>query len=47
VFHDFEQPLDSGGDCTGEFIVLSLQGENLRSGLNLLCLVMSLLKAMF
>jgi hypothetical protein len=37
----------SGGDSTGEVQGLTLQGENPRSGLNWLCLVIALLRALF
>ena len=36
----------SGGDSTGEVQGPNFQGENLRSGLNWLCLAMTLLKAL-
>jgi hypothetical protein len=39
--------IESGGDSTGEVQSLTLQGENPKSGLNWLCLAMSLLKALF
>jgi hypothetical protein len=44
---DLEQLHDSGGDCIGEVHSLIFQDENPRSGLNWLCLAMSLLKALF
>jgi hypothetical protein len=47
VIHDLEQWHASGGDCTGEVHSLIFLGENRRSGLNLLCLAMPLLKALF
>ena len=37
----------SGGDSTGEVQSPNYKGENLRSGLNWLCLAMTLLKALF
>jgi hypothetical protein len=37
----------SGGDSTGEVQGPTLHGENLRSGLNWLCLAIALLKALF
>jgi hypothetical protein len=39
--------MDSGGDSTSEVQGPTLQGENLRSDLNWLCLAMTLLKALF
>jgi hypothetical protein len=36
-----------GGNSTGEVQGPTLQGENLRSGLNWLCLAMVLLKVLF
>jgi hypothetical protein len=39
--------LASGGDSIGEVQSLTLQDENPRSGLNWLCLTMTLLKALF
>jgi hypothetical protein len=39
--------MDSGGDSTGEARGPTLQGKNPRSGLNWLCLVIALLKALF
>ena len=47
VICDLEQRLASGGDITGEVQSLALQGENPRSGINWLCLAMTLLKALF
>jgi hypothetical protein len=39
--------IESGGDNTGKVQSLTFQGENPRSGLNWLCLAMSLLEALF
>jgi hypothetical protein len=39
--------LASGGDSIGEVQSSTLQDENSRSGLNWLCLTMTLLKALF
>jgi hypothetical protein len=47
VFPVLQQQCASGGDNTSEIQSLTSQGENLRSGLNWLCLTMSLLKALF
>jgi hypothetical protein len=47
VICDMEQRYASGGDSTGEVQSPTLQDENLRSGLNWLCLAMTLLKALF
>jgi hypothetical protein len=47
MINDLEQWYVSGGDCTGEVQSLIFQGENLRPGLNWLCLAMALLKTLF
>jgi hypothetical protein len=47
VTRDLEQRYASGGDSIGEVQSFIFQGENPRSGLNWLCLAMSLLKALF
>jgi hypothetical protein len=39
--------MESGGESTGEVQGPTLEGENLRSGLNWLCLAMVLLKVLF
>jgi hypothetical protein len=47
VIRDLKQRYVSGGDYTREVQKLTSQGENPRSGLNWLCLAVSLLKALF
>jgi hypothetical protein len=47
VFWVLQQQYESGGRSIGEVQSLAFQGENPRSGLNWLCLIMSLLKAFF
>ena len=42
-----QQQYESGGGSTCEVQSPSIQDENLRSGLNWLCLAMTLLKALF
>jgi hypothetical protein len=42
-----QQQYESGGGIIGEVQSLTFQGENPRSGLNWLCLAMTLLKALF
>jgi hypothetical protein len=46
-FWVLQQQYESGGDNIVEVQSLAFQGENLRSGLNRLCLAMALLKALF
>ena len=46
-FVSWSSGIVSGGDRTGEVQSLTFQGENLRSGLNCLCLAMDLLKTLF
>jgi hypothetical protein len=45
VFRASQQRYESGGDNTGEVQSPTFQGENPRSGLNWLCLAMSLVEA--
>jgi hypothetical protein len=47
VFQVLQQQFASGGGNTSEIQSFIFQGENPRSGLNLLCLAMALLKALF
>jgi hypothetical protein len=47
MFWVSQQQNESGGESICEVQSLAFQGENPRSGLNWLCLVMSLLKALF
>jgi hypothetical protein len=47
VIYDLEQRYASGGDCARGVQSPTLQGENLRSDLNWLCLAMALLKTLF
>jgi hypothetical protein len=47
VFWVSHQQYVSGNGNTGEFQIFTFQDENLRSGINWLCLEMTLLKALF
>jgi hypothetical protein len=47
VIHEFGATACKWDDCTGEVQGITFQCENLRSGLNWLCLAMALLKAFF
>ena len=46
MFHDLEERHVSGGENIRELQSPTFQGENIRSGLNWLCLALFLLKAL-